>query len=207
MADWRDSLGEWGTAWAAVRDREATADAGLVTVAGDPAEVLLAWPDAAAARHATPAVPGTLLRLVTDDAEGAAAFAVSQGWAPAGALALLTARTEDLDLVPSLPAEANIAEAPMENYDAVEVAVFDRPAAAGRIRLGDGLAVLAGLRVEDGHDEFVDRFEQAMVASLGEEAFLHGADVLYLVAEPAQAARFAAVDGWVRVAEILSFTR
>ncbi|MGA7205165.1 MAG: hypothetical protein WBX27_11100 [Specibacter sp.] len=205
MTDWRESLHVWGSAWATVRDLPATADDGQVTIAGDPAEVLLAWPgpDADAPAPAT----GAVVHLVTADPAGARAFAASYGLTETAALVLLTAQTDDLDLVPKLPADAFIAEAPMENYDAVEVALFDRPVASGRIRLEDGLAVLAGLSVDDGHDELLGTFEHAMVAELGEEAFLHGADTLFLVADTAQGARFAAVEGWTKAADILSFTR
>jgi hypothetical protein len=204
MTDWRESLHVWGPAWAAVRDRQASADAGQVTIAGEPAEVLLAWPSPEA--DAVGVAPGSVLHLATSDPVDARAFAASRGWIETGVLELLTAQTDDLDLVPQLPPDAFIAEAPMENYDAVEVALFDRPVASGRVRLEEDLAVLAGLSVDEGHDELVATFEQAMVAELGEEAFLHGADTLLLVADAAQGARFTAVDGWTKAAEILTFT-
>jgi hypothetical protein len=209
MAHWQETLAVWGPAWAAVRDMEGSAEGSVVTFSGGPAgpgEVLLAWPGDGAQAQAD-AVSGSVLALVTEDAAAARQFASSRGLRETGALVLLTAQTDDLDLVPSLPADAYVAEAPMENYDAVEVALFDRPVADGRIKLEDGLGVLGNLKVDDGHDEMVGAFEQAMVAALGDEAFLHGADVLYLVADAAQAARFAAVEGWSQVAEIISFTR
>ena len=195
----------WGPAWAAVRDLEGAAEGTSVAVTGSVSERLAPWPGGEAHVDSLPA--GTVLRLVTEDPQAASEFAESLGFRPTGALVLLTAQTDDLDLVPSLPADAYIAEAPMENFDAVEVALFDLPVADGRIKLADGLAVLGNLAVDDGHDDQVGVFEQAMVAALGDEAFLHGADTLYLVSDAAQAERFAAADGWSKAAEILSFTR
>lgn len=206
MTQWQESLPVWGPAWAAVRDLDATVDGVAVAISGAVPERLLAWPAEEAQAQAA-AVDGSVLTLVTADAAAARRFAASQGLRESGALVLLSALTEDLDLVPALPADAYVAEAPMPNYDAVEVALFDRPVAEGRIRLEEALAVLGNLRVYEGHDELVGVFETAMVASLGDEAFLHGADVLYLVADAAQAQRFAATDGWSQVAELLSFTR
>lgn len=207
MAHWQETLAVWGPAWAAVRDLEGSAEDGSVVITGAVPERLAPWPGDGARAHAASFPPGTVLSLVTEDAAAAREFAGPLGFRETGALVLLTAQTDDLDLVPSLPADAYVAEAPMENYDAVEVALFDRPVADGRIKLEDGLGVLGNLTVDDGHDELVVAFEQAMVAALGDEAFLHGADVLYLVADAAQAARFAAVEGWSKAAEIISFTK
>lgn len=202
MSGWRESLPVWGPAWAAIADPVDGAGNGAATQ-----PMLLAWPSDEAAAFAATLVPGNRLTIVTDDPAAAAAFAASHGLQPAISLTVLSAVTNDLDLLPELPADAYLAEAPMENYDAVEVALFDRPVADGRMKLADGLAVLAGLRVDDGHDELLGVLEQAMAAAMGEEAFVHGADVLYLVAGEAQADRFAAVDGWTKVAEILNFSK
>jgi len=202
MNGWRESLPVWGPAWAAIADPGDGAGDGAAT---EP--MLPAWPSDEAAELAATLEPGRRLGIVTDDPGAAAAFAASHGLQPADALTVLRAVTDDLDLLPELPADAYLAEAPMENYDAVEVALFDRPVAEGRMKLADGLAVLAGLRVDDGHDELVGVLEQAMVAAMGEEAFVHGADVLYLVAGAAQADRFAAVDGWTKVAELITFSK
>ncbi|MGO4384695.1 hypothetical protein [Specibacter sp. RAF43] len=206
MTQWQESLPVWGPAWAAVRDLDATVDGPVVAIAGAVPERLIAWPADGAEAQIT-AIDGAVLTLATADSYAARQFAAAHGLRESGALVLLSALTDDLDLVPVLPADAYIAEAPMPNYDAVEVALFDRPVAEGRIRLQEALAVLGNLRVYDGHDELVGVFETAMVASLGDEAFLHGADVLYLVADAAQAERFLAADGWSKVAELLSFTR
>ncbi|PYI69683.1 hypothetical protein CVV68_00810 [Arthrobacter livingstonensis] len=197
----------WGPAWAAVRGLEGVAADNSVAITGFVSERLAPWPGDGAEEHAGSVPEGTVLQLVTEDPQSAGQFAESLGFRPAGALVLLTAQTDDLEQVPSLPADAYVAEAPMENYEAVEVALFDRPVAGGRIKLAEGLAVLGGLHVDDGHGEREGVFEQAMAAALAEEAFLHGADVLFLVSDAAQAERFAAVDGWSKAADILTFTR
>ncbi|WP_125610161.1 DUF2127 domain-containing protein [Specibacter cremeus] len=196
MAAWQETLHLWGPAWAAVRGLDGAWDGAAVAVDGG--ETVLAWPGD---------IPATgAVTVVTDQPGDAGAAAAGQGLAAAGELVLLTARTQDLDMVPGLPPNANLAEAPLEMYDAVEVSLFDRPVAGGRIKVGDGLAVLGGLHVDPGHDDIAAQIEAAMIASLGEEAFLHGADTLYLVADADQAARFAGT-GWTEAARLLNFIR
>lgn len=201
MALWQDSFHDWARAWATLQDVESTAAGAVVTIG---AQQVMVWPGDGDAFE--PVSASSQLLLVTDDPGGATEFAQSQGLRATTSNVLLSAETEDLDLVPDLPPDAYLAEAPMENYDLVEVALFDRPVARGRLCLGDGLAVMAALVVDDGHDEHVPAFEQAMVAGLGEEAFTHGADTLYLIAGLEQAERFAGVEGWHKVADILGFS-
>lgn len=190
MTSWHESLNTWGPAWAAIRDLE------------DPAaEQILAWPVGAGA-----IAEGSVMHLVTEDTAAAREFAAAARLTETGAAVLLSASTDELDLVPHMPPNTNLAEVPLENYDAVEVALFDRPVAGGRVKVADGLAVLGGLHVDPEGEGMQTELETVMIASLGEEAFLHGADVLYLVAGAAQAARMAPL-GWTQVAEILSFKK
>lgn len=190
MTSWHESLNTWGPAWAAIRDLE------------DPAaEQILAWPVGAGA-----IAEGSVMHLVTEDTAAAREFAAAARLTETGAAVLLSASTDELDLVPHMPPNTNLAEVPLENYDAVEVALFDRPVAGGRVKVADGLAVLGGLHVDPEGEGMQTELETVMIASLGEEAFLHGADVLYLVAGSAQAARMAPL-GWTQVAEILSFKK
>lgn len=203
MAFWQDAFYDWVPAWAAVQDLQSEIAGNVVTIG---AQRVMMWPGDAAdsAAPSSAAASGSLV-LVTEDADGATHFAQSLGLRVTGHHVLLNAETDTLDLVPDLPPDANLAEAPLENYDLVEVALFDRPVARGRLSLGEELAVLAELSVDDGHEELVHTLEQAVVAGLGEEAFTHGADTLFLVASEEQAARFDAVEGWSRAAEILTF--
>ena len=189
MTHWQETLELWAPAWAAIREP-----------GGAATEQVLAWPVASGG------VWAPVVHLVTEDAAAARHFAATASWAETGAAILLSAATDDLDLVPRLPPDTNLAQVPLDDYDAVEVAVFDRPVAGGRVKVGDGLAVLGGLHVDLEDPAMVVALEAVMLASLGEEAFLHGADTLYLVAGSAQAARVAPL-GWGQVAQILSFTR
>lgn len=202
MALWQDSFHDWAQAWASLQDVQSTAAGAVVTIG---AQQVMVWPGEGAV--AEPVAAGSELVLVTDNPAGATEFAQSQGLRATTRSVLLSAETEDLDLVPDLPPDAYLAEAPMENYDLVEVALFDRPVGSGKLTLGDGIAVMAALVVDAEHATLAPAFEQAMVAGLGEEAFTHGADTLYLIAGAEQADRFAAVEGWHKVAEILRFTR
>lgn len=207
MSLWQDAFLDWVPAWAAVQDQESEVAGSVVMVGARPAMVWPADDGANVDGLADTVAQAPELVLVTEDPDGATRLAESLGLRAATRLVLLCAETDNLDLVPHLPQDANLVEAPMGNYDLVEVALFDRPVARGRLGLGEGLGVLAALDVDPGHEDLLPAFEQAVVAGLGEEAFTHGADVLFLVAGQEQAARFAAVDGWSQVAQILSFTR
>ncbi|AIY02801.1 hypothetical protein ART_3202 [Arthrobacter sp. PAMC 25486] len=204
MDSWQDAFQDWARAWASLHDIESAADGDAVLIG---AQRVMVWPGENAAAQAGGLAAGSELVLVTEDAAGTIGFAQSQGLQTTKRLLLLRAETENLDLNPHLPTDAYLADAPMENYDLVELALFDRPVGSGRLSMGENLAVIAKLVVEDGHDEQLAQFEQAMVAGLGDEAFAHGADTIYLIAGEEQAQRFAAVDGWSQVAEILSFTK
>ncbi|MDJ0311718.1 hypothetical protein [Arthrobacter sp. H35-D1] len=204
MAFWQDEFNNWVSAWAALQDLVPQVSGDVVTMG---ARQVTGWPGDAASAQAAQLGSGSELVLVTEDPVGAAEFGQSQGLRETNRAVLLRAETENLDLVPHLPADANLADAPLENYDVVEVALFDRPAGSGRLRLADGLAVVSTLAVDDGNEDLRHALELAMMAELGEEAFTHGADALYLIAGAEQAERFAGVDGWSKAAEILSFSK
>lgn len=204
MESWRDTFADWARAWAASGDLEATVEGSTVLFGS---KRVVAWPGPDIEAQITVLANGAELVLVTDDPAEATQYALSKGLLAASRLVLLEAETEDLDLAPHLPSDTYLADAPMENYDLVELALFDRPVGSGRLSMGDGLAVVAELSIDDGHDEQLAVFEHAIVAGLGDEAFAHGADTLLLVAGEDQAQRFAAAESWSRVAEILSFTK
>lgn len=204
MESWRDTFADWARAWAASSDHEATVEGSVVLFAS---KRVTPWPNQDIEAQITVLEEGSELVLITEDSAETTQYALSKGLLAASRLVLMKAETEDLDLSPHLPSDAYLAEAPMENYDLVELALFDRPVGSGRLSMGDGLAVVAQLAVDDGHDEHLAAFEHAIVAGLGDEAFAHGADTLLLVAGEEQAQRFAAAEGWTRVAEILSFTK
>lgn len=204
MDAWQDTFADWVRAWAATEDIDAIVDGSTVLFG---ATRVMMWPGQEIEAQITVLAEDAELVLVTEDSAETTQYALSKGLRAAFRHVLLVAKTEDLDLAPHLPAEANLAEAPMEKYDLVELALFDNPVGSGRLGMGDGLAVIAQLAIDDGHDGQLSVFEHAIVAGLGDEAFAHGADTLLLVAGEEQAQRFAASEGWNRAAEILRFTK
>lgn len=89
-------------------------------------------------------------------------------------------------------------------YDAVEITVFDHPVAKGRIQIRDGVAAVAITEVPAGPDEAT--FTRALFAAMAEEAFLHGAEDLYMVVEPGEAAAYEE-SGWARAGRLVSFEK
>lgn len=204
MESWRDTFANWARAWAALSDLEAT-DEGSMVLFGT--KRVAAWPSDDVEAHITVLGTDAELVLITEDSAEATQYALSKGLKASSRQVLLQAETGELDLQPNLPSDAYLAEAPMENYDLVELALFDRPVGSGRLSMGEGLAVVSQLDIDEGHDEHLPVFEHAIVAGLGDEAFAHGADIMFLIASEEQAQRFATLEGWTRVAEVLSFTK
>ncbi|MCX6500161.1 MAG: hypothetical protein NTU93_15410 [Arthrobacter sp.] len=208
MADWQDTLPLWAAAWAAVRGQSSAPEGtGVVTAAAgahSQPEYILAWPGTGADRAAETVRqrPGAVLTLVTTDAEAALSYAATLGLAPVGQAVLLTAPTEDLNAAPDLPENAELAQAPLELYDLVEISVFDHPVASGRVRIEDGLAVVGSLQAEA--PEAGKGFEAAVLAALADEAYVHGADTLYTVVSQDQVAAYTA-SGWTAAAQVISF--
>lgn len=207
MADWQDTLPLWAAALAAVRGQtSAPKDSGVVTAAAVEhahPEYILAWPGASADRAAETVRqhPGAVLTLVTADSGAALSYAAAQGLTPVGQAVLLTAPTDELNAAPNLPENAELAQAPLELYDVVEISVFDHPVASGRIRIGDGVAFVGSLRTEA--PAAGKGFESAVLAALADEAYVHGADTLYTVLDPQEVEPFTA-SGWTVAAHIVS---
>jgi hypothetical protein len=182
MADWQDTLPLWAAAWAAVRGQSSAPEGSGVVTAGahsDP-EYILAWPgtDADRAAETVRQRPGAVLTLVTTDSGAALGYAATLGLAPVGEAVLLTAPTEDLNAAPAMPENTELAQAPLELYDLVEISVFDHPVASGRVSIEDSLAVIGSLQAEV--TETGKGFEAAVLAALADEAyarrghFVHG---------------------------------
>jgi hypothetical protein len=98
-----------------------------------------------------------------------------------GAATVFSIPTSDVDQAPSLPDGGDVVEAPLGPFDVVEVTLFGRPAAKGRIAFGDGLAVVGRFEFEAGFTP--DDFGPALLSALAEEAFLEGAETIYTVVE------------------------
>lgn len=63
---------------------------------------------------------------------------------------LMTAPPGEVNSAPPLESEFGVFEAPLEDYDVVELTSFDRPPARGRVAFGDGFAVVGPVRAVDG---------------------------------------------------------
>lgn len=110
-------------------------------------------------------------------AAAATALSPSSG----GDAVVFAVRTADVEQPPRLPEGGDVVGAPLGPYDAVEVTLFGRPAAKGRIAFGDSVAVVGRFEFEHGADP--DELGPAVLSALAEEAFLEGAEVIYTIVE------------------------
>ena len=201
----------WVPAWADLQERGADPiGAGFVVEAGmgqDPAgkEYVAGWPGPDAEKLAGQAAgePGVRLTLLCADA-GAAEGLAPGGLAPVAEQVLLMAPTAGLDVAVELPENSQVALAPMETYDAVEITVFDHPVAKGRIQVRDAFAAVAITELPQGPGK--EAFERGLFAAMAEEAFLHGAEYLHMVVNPDAAASYEA-SGWAVAGRLVSFER
>lgn len=104
---------------------------------------------------------------------GSLPYAPQEGDGAADARLLVIA-TADVPQPPRLPEGGGLSEAPLGDYDAVELTVFGRPAAKGRIAFGDGVAAIGAF--EFAADDADGSLGAAVVSALAEEAFLEGAE-------------------------------
>ena len=198
----------WVPAWADLLGRSADpAGAGFILHdgPGNPAEgqeFVAGWPGPDSDELARMAVgsPGAGLTLIV--APSAAEVPSPPGFSPAAEKILLSATTAQLNTGIDLPDNSQVALAPMDTYDAVEITVFDHPVARGRIQVRDEAAAVAILEVPEGPDKEV--FTRALFAAMAEEAFLHGAEDLHMVVEPDAAAAFQE-SGWTTAGRLLAF--
>jgi hypothetical protein len=156
-------------------------------------------------RGAGPAAEGSAVLIPAEgeaDAAGARAQAQERGLQPVGEQVLLTASTAEIAAAHSLPENAQVASAPMEDYDVAEISMFDHPVCGGRISVGETAAVIGNLRFETPQGR--DAYEPALLATLAEEAYLHGAHTLILIVDPDEADRYLA-SGWTAAGRVLSF--
>ncbi|MDQ0259953.1 hypothetical protein [Sinomonas atrocyanea] len=128
------------------------------------------------------------------------ALAPHAGTGPADATVLAIA-TGDVAQPPKLPEGGGLSEAPLGEYDAVELTVWGRPAAKGLIAFGDGVAAVGGF--EFAADDADGRLGAAVVSALAEEAFLEGAEwlVTLVSGDPAEVPAYLA-EGWREAAKV-----
>ena len=110
--------------------------------------------------------------------------------------ALVVAAPSDVNLLPALPAEYSMSEAPLEDYDVVELSHFDRPVARARIAFGDGFAVLGPVLPVDGAEVTPDH-EAAVLAAAAEQAYIEGAATVYAPVPDEAVERYERL-GWKR---------
>lgn len=201
----------WVPAWADLQECNADPiDAGFIIHDGmgqgsAGQEYVAAWPGPDAAKLAGMAAGGSGVRLTllcadTDAAQGVA----TGGLAVVAERILLMAPTAELNTDVELPPNSQVALAPMETYDAVEITVFDHPVAKGRIQVRDAFAAVAITELPQGPEK--EAFERGLFAAMAEEAFLHGAEYLHMVVEPDAAAPYEAT-GWAVAGRLLSFQK
>ncbi|WP_422936448.1 hypothetical protein [Sinomonas sp. P47F7] len=108
-------------------------------------------------------------------------WAALDGAEPSPGAVVLMIRTSDIAQPPNLPEGGDLVEAPLGPFDAVELTLFGRPAAKGRIAFGEGLAVVGRFEFVD--EASADQLGPAVLSALAEEAFLEGAELIYTVVD------------------------
>lgn len=130
----------------------------------------------------------------------------SLGWSLSDRRVLLVALANDVEQVVSLPETASLFEAPMNDYDVVEVADFDAPAGRGRIRFAEGFALLGEPSITATSN--VEQFRAAILANLAAAAARQGLSVLFMVttADTAAGTRAERAAGWSNATQLTTYT-
>lgn len=212
-----NSLPRWVHSFALLRDRTVTRDeAGLLhSVAKDESdhEVTCVWP---APEHLASLLvdpdlanrPGqTMLTLLGTPDDAVISELNAQGWSRTGNRVLLAALANDVDQLVNLPETATLFEAPMENYDVVEIADFDAPVGRGRIRFAQGFALLGDPNIIDTSN--AGQFRAAILANLAAAATRQGLSVLFMVtkADNATGTRAERANGWSNATQLTTFAK
>lgn len=114
---------------------------------------------------------------------------------------VLAIATTEVPQPPKLPEGGDISEAPMGEYDVVELTVWGRPAAKGLVAFGEGVAAIGGF--EFAAEDADGRLGAAVVSALAEEAFLEGAETLVTMVDgdPAALPAYLAA-GWTETGKV-----
>lgn len=131
----------------------------------------------------------------------------THGWSAKEHHVLLAATTDDVEQVAGLPETATLFEAPLDDYDVVEIADFDSPAGRGRIRFAEGFALLSEPEIMSPNN--AEQFRSAILANLAASASRQGLPWLFMVAEADNSAgtRTLRGDGWSNATLITTFMR
>ncbi|NUP75033.1 MAG: hypothetical protein HOQ07_10355, partial [Sinomonas sp.] len=136
--------------------------------------------------------------VLTFEAEGQPSSLAPGG--ETGEATVFEIRTSEVEQPPRLPEGGDLVEAPLGGFDAVELTLFGRPAAKGRIAFGEGLAVVGRFEFEEGTSP--DELGPAVLSALAEEALLEGAEVIYTIIDGAGFPSFLG-EGWSESARLL----
>lgn len=191
-------LPEWTQGYALIRDRIAsypTPDqVRSVAHDGSDVEILRYWPT-----HAWTPEADTRRVILLGLPNAAVASALKDaGWSETAAMSLLAGKPEDLVEVVKLPETSTLFEAPMNDYDVVEVTDFDRPVARGRMHYGANYGLLSDPDLYSPSEP--DAARRAVLANFAEAAYGHELPWILLVASKEHSDNLA--TGWSKATDI-----
>ncbi len=198
MSGTRRKLPAWTEAYALLRDRIASfptpGEIRSVNHDGEDVEILSYWPD----DSWVPAADAQRLVLLGPAKEHTALALQKAGWSETARMSLLAGKPDDVEQVVKLPDTSALFEAPMNDYDVVEVTDFDRPVARGRMHYGANFALLSDPDLHAPSDP--DTARRAVLANFAGAAYSHGIPWLLLVASSDNAQRLA--EGWSKATDL-----
>ena len=173
-------LPQWTESYALLRDRIATfpstGQLRSVDSNGEDPELLRYWPTSDWSPNSE---YRRLILLGTPQAEVAQSLKAA-GWTETSTMNLLAAKPDDVEQVVKLAETSSVFEAPMDNYDVVEVAEFDRPVARGRMHYGSTYGLLSDPDLQAPTNP--DLVRRAVLANFAGAAYSHGLPWILLVA-------------------------
>lgn len=173
-------------------------------------EVVRWWPSETDLRESSTIASckaGTQLTLLGPVNDAVADSLKTAGWSLTDHQVLLAAATDDVEQVASLPETATLFDAPLEEYDVLEITDFDAPVARGRIRFGDGFALLSEPMVTATENAGI--FRHAIVANLAASATRQGLAWIFMIAsaDTASGIRSQRGAGWSNATLLTTYTR
>ncbi|MGO2052858.1 hypothetical protein CIK76_08865 [Glutamicibacter sp. BW80] len=191
-------LPEWTEGYALLRDRIASFPGPdqlrSVDLNGDDPELLRYWPR----NDWVPATEYRRVILLGAPNPAVASSLSSAGWHETATLNLLAAKPEDVEQVVKLAETSTVFEAPMDNYDVVEVAEFDRPVARGRMHYGSTFGLLSDPDLYAPTNP--DLARRAVLANFAGAAYSHDLPWILLVAAAEHSE--AMTEGWSKATKI-----
>lgn len=150
---------------------------------------------------------GTKLCLLGTANEAFATQLAAAGWHLTERQVLLAATADDVEQSVTLPDTATLFDAPLDDYDVLEITDFDEPVARGRIRFGDGFALLSDPVITATKNTEI--FRHAILANLAASATRQGLAWLLMVtpADNTAGTRTQRGPGWSNATLITSYTR